>query len=69
MDLLWIYYVRSIQIKNSYDIIISFMTGFKDTIYNLELSENFLFLMSEKIIFKVNCLIHTLRFSELIKYN
>jgi len=69
MDLLWIYYVRSIQIKTSYDIIKGFMTGFKDTIYILGQSENFLLLISEKIIFNVNSLIHTLRFSELIKYN
>ncbi len=50
MDLLWIYYIRSIHIKTSYDIIKDSMTEFKDIVYILEKSENFYFIIGEKIV-------------------
>ena len=50
MDLLWIYYIRSIHIKTSYDIIEDSMTEFKDIVYILEKSENFYFIIGEKIV-------------------
>ena len=50
MDLLCIYYIKSIHTKISWDIKLDIMAEFKDTIHILEESENFYFIIGEKIV-------------------